>query len=291
MRWLSLDPQARDFSYESNYAYVSNNPNIYVDPDGEAKIYILHVTDRETGEYLGSIGVILDNVDVEKGVHKYKEDFAGQVVQNFTFHDINITQNVIMESDGSFTMNGDPVTSLGDEIVAEGAFEWHVEAGIAIGIFDGKLAGDGDVFDLTGDGETTSQTGVEFTSKKARGSGVRSKHRGDKIATIDADPIIEFIEAGKGISKGRSGEKTKRINNRTSPIKMPDKITPDAIKDLLKNNKKFFNDAKKQSGRTKLFNKVENIGGKVNDLKDQNKDSVKKVKSKKTKQVFILSDF
>ncbi len=39
-RWLSVDPQARKFPDESPYNHVSNNPIIYIDPNGEAKIVV-----------------------------------------------------------------------------------------------------------------------------------------------------------------------------------------------------------------------------------------------------------
>ena len=37
-RWLSLDPMMKEFAFESNYAYVSNSPIIYLDVKGKFKV-------------------------------------------------------------------------------------------------------------------------------------------------------------------------------------------------------------------------------------------------------------
>lgn len=47
-RWLSVDPKASKFPYESPYVYVSNNPLIYTDPDGEEKIIVVGGGDNAT---------------------------------------------------------------------------------------------------------------------------------------------------------------------------------------------------------------------------------------------------
>jgi RHS repeat-associated protein len=39
-KWCSVDPKAWKFPEESPYTFVSNNPIIYVDPNGEAKIVV-----------------------------------------------------------------------------------------------------------------------------------------------------------------------------------------------------------------------------------------------------------
>jgi RHS repeat-associated protein len=45
-KFLSLDPLAKDYPSLSDYAYVANNPIMYIDPDGK-KIVIPNVADRE----------------------------------------------------------------------------------------------------------------------------------------------------------------------------------------------------------------------------------------------------
>ncbi|WP_374672840.1 RHS repeat domain-containing protein [Flavobacterium sp. NRK F10] len=46
-RWFARDPQSINFPFESNYVYVSNNPLIYKDPTGEAKILTLIYTNAK----------------------------------------------------------------------------------------------------------------------------------------------------------------------------------------------------------------------------------------------------
>src|SRR5690554_1236825 len=43
MRWLSLDPAARDYPSMSDYSAMGNNPILYIDPDGE-RIYIYYTS-------------------------------------------------------------------------------------------------------------------------------------------------------------------------------------------------------------------------------------------------------
>ena len=47
-RWLSADPKASKYPYESPYVFVSNNPLIYTDPDGEEKIIVVGGGDNST---------------------------------------------------------------------------------------------------------------------------------------------------------------------------------------------------------------------------------------------------
>src|SRR5690554_1404140 len=49
MRWLSLDPAARDYPSMSDYSAMGNNPILYIDPDGE-RIYIYYTSKDENGK-------------------------------------------------------------------------------------------------------------------------------------------------------------------------------------------------------------------------------------------------
>ncbi len=50
LRWWGVDPLAAKFPHESPYIYCSNNPIIYVDPDGREKYY------AADGTYIGKYG-------------------------------------------------------------------------------------------------------------------------------------------------------------------------------------------------------------------------------------------
>ena len=46
-RWFSVDSKAAKFSSETTYGYVSNNPLLFVDPDGDEKIIVIGGGDKE----------------------------------------------------------------------------------------------------------------------------------------------------------------------------------------------------------------------------------------------------
>jgi RHS repeat-associated protein len=46
-RWFSVDSKAAKFSSETTYGYVSNNPLVFVDPDGDEKIIVIGGGDAE----------------------------------------------------------------------------------------------------------------------------------------------------------------------------------------------------------------------------------------------------
>jgi RHS repeat-associated protein len=45
--WLSVDPMAEKYHYQTNYVYCINNPVLIIDPNGEDKCF------NEFGVYLG----------------------------------------------------------------------------------------------------------------------------------------------------------------------------------------------------------------------------------------------
>ena len=53
-RWMNLDPLAEKYTNMSLYAYVANNPLIYIDPDGK-QIIILNHEDKDSREIFESI--------------------------------------------------------------------------------------------------------------------------------------------------------------------------------------------------------------------------------------------
>jgi len=76
MRWMNLDPLADKNHFDSPYAFVHNNPMIYVDPDGKDAILIVfpdYKISTPVGKVggLGHAGVLL--IDNKTGVTKYYE--------------------------------------------------------------------------------------------------------------------------------------------------------------------------------------------------------------------------
>ena len=86
-RWLSLDPLMKKYPGESNYAYVSDNPIVYVDVDGKDRIYNLYVIDEDGNRHHLATIVVTDENAVMSVVtngtnHTYFD--VRHVVQNVT---------------------------------------------------------------------------------------------------------------------------------------------------------------------------------------------------------------
>jgi len=205
-RFLSLDPLASDFPYESNYNYVSNNPIIYSDPTGGAKIITFIITDRTTGKTYAAIAVVVDKWDIARGkpIHSYPAG-SSTLETTYEWHDINITQNVMREPDGSYTKVGEPIKDRGKQVLATQPWEWAAQVEIVARDVDAGLPGEGEaaMFKwMEGDGSKCDDCGgVMFYSKKGEGSGVRGTNA-KLIDYVNGDVLIEFIKAGSSIAKG-----------------------------------------------------------------------------------------
>ena len=206
-RFLSLDPLASNFAYESNYNYVSNNPIIYSDPTGGAKIIRFIITDRTTGKTYAAIAVVVDEWDIAKGntIHNYPFAKSGTPETTYEWHDINITQNVMREPDGSYTMVGEPIKDNGKQVLATQPWKWAAKGEIIARRIDANLPGEGEaaIFKwLEGDGEECDNCGgIMFYSKKGEGTGVRGTNK--KIISYEnGDELLDFVKAGTGIASG-----------------------------------------------------------------------------------------
>ncbi len=276
-RFLSLDPLSYDFPYESNYNFVSNNPIIYNDPTGEAKILKIIFTHRQTGK-TETVFQVLDEWDIVKGnaIHSRMNEggtFEGVLETTYEWHDINVTQNIIVEPDGSFTMVGKPTTSIGEDVLTESATWFRAQANIVAKRIDASLPGTDDGMFLMGDGEESEGGGVMFHSKKGRfGSGVRGKNK-KIIDYINADPLIEFLQAGGGVAKGGSNKAPGDNNpSTTAPGKWEgeDEVSEQLNKafDIMKT---FYDNVKDGEKMVKLKDKGEKI---IDKIKEKKYDSI-----------------
>ena len=71
-RWISKDPKAAKFPFESPYIYVSNNPLICIDPSGEEKIVISGGSDKsgQSDETKFLVSAMLQIRDYKKDIAK-----------------------------------------------------------------------------------------------------------------------------------------------------------------------------------------------------------------------------
>lgn len=195
-RWLSLDPQAFNFPYESNYNYVSNNPLIYKDPNGEAKIYTIIFTDATTGETT-SRSVVIDEDFIKSKVSKLNNLL---IPSEYTWHDVNVIQHVTFNGDGSISI-GEPTEVLLDPLKTTTSQNFNNESWAKSKI---KIASVLGVLDTPKKNQTWDGGGIDFYSKSGEGSGVKAKDR-SKLDYVNGDELMAIMKLGKGFSKGQRG--------------------------------------------------------------------------------------
>jgi RHS repeat-associated protein len=93
-RFLSVDPLARVFVFESNYVFVSNNPSIYIDIEGKSKYLTIIEINEKTGENT-QIRVLIDN----KVLEQVYDNQLG--VENFAYYDINEVHKTVIDKEGN----------------------------------------------------------------------------------------------------------------------------------------------------------------------------------------------
>ncbi|MFK7102253.1 RHS repeat-associated core domain-containing protein, partial [Flavobacterium oreochromis] len=203
-RFLSRDPLSKNFPFESNYVYVSNNPLIYKDPTGEAKILTLIITNGKTGETF-TVSYVVDEDDIAYKVSKRNEYFTPT---EYTWHDINLIQEITISEDGSYKFGKtteillDPVKTITERtIFSNGNSESWARSKV-------KIAETLDYIDNPGLGETWNGGGIDFYSKKGEGSGVKAKDR-NNLDYVNGDDLITLLKIGNSIGKKLQGDKVK----------------------------------------------------------------------------------
>ena len=106
-RWLSVDPLASEFSFESNYCFTSNNPIYFIDGNGEFKIPIhieITLTALATIRPLNYFLIVNDinktieqtlNFETEKALEKI-ENIGKNTKENFAY---GLAYGVSIEAD------------------------------------------------------------------------------------------------------------------------------------------------------------------------------------------------
>ncbi|MES2655512.1 MAG: RHS repeat-associated core domain-containing protein [Bacteroidota bacterium] len=90
--WLSLDPEMMSFPHESHYSFCSDNPIIYLDPDGKKKI-ITHIFINEKGDKV-SISVTVSDELMSKTREVASSGFGLEThstTEVYDWYDINET--------------------------------------------------------------------------------------------------------------------------------------------------------------------------------------------------------
>jgi len=119
-RWMSVDPKAGKFPNESHYAFCSDNPIVYVDPDGKEKVIVIGGGDntgadrykfinsgvRQLLDYAANnaknepITIVITDKFVEAEVYEYLETWA-----NATAINNNIKVNIVKANSGDEITN------------------------------------------------------------------------------------------------------------------------------------------------------------------------------------------
>ncbi len=200
-RWFSLDPQSKKNSFESNYNYVSGNPIIYTDPDGETKRRVTVINDERTGKTIVIHSVINDDITYKTrnrgskalGLETHSSSF------DYTWHDISVVQNITIDKDGNISASK-PVEMVNPEIMTSTFEKGNWSKGVA----KKKMAYN--AFSLMGDGDSWNGGGIDFYSKKGEGSGIKVKNK-HNVLYLDGDEAIAGIKSLKNFGGSKVDKK------------------------------------------------------------------------------------
>lgn len=187
-RWFAPDPLESNFPFESPYVFASNNPIIYIDSEGERKILTINILDEETG-LRTEIKIVID----ENALKKVRRDIGpkGHAEYVYDWHDINITQNVVRKSDGSFIIDASSTETLGDKITTT-PWDWGED-------YANAQASVGDFLSRT-EQPSKFEGGIAWYSKNGQGEEVRIGNK-DNVEFEEGESLISALKAGRGFGK------------------------------------------------------------------------------------------
>ena len=187
-RWFAPDPLESNFPFESPYVFASNNPIIYIDSEGERKFLTINILDEETG-IRTEIKIVID----EHALKRVRRDVGpkGHAEYVYDWHDINITQNVIRKSDGTFVMDGSSSETLGDKRTTT-LWDWGEG-------FANKQANFGDFLSRK-EQPSKYEGGIAWYSKDGQGEEVRIGNK-ENVPFEEGESLISALKKGRGFGK------------------------------------------------------------------------------------------
>jgi RHS repeat-associated protein len=177
--WLSLDPLQRKYPGESNYAFVSNNPILYVDQDGKDKI-ITHIYKDENGKELKKLELVVSDeirsqrIQVRNRIDKH--DYHWE----YNWHNVNQTVTHTM-SNGVEVSRSVSAETLG-EVRTTTDYEFKQYAMFKIKLADKKWPG-----------------GISFYSSD--GGGTETKKSFNPVQKEDIGMLVSVIDGMKDVGK------------------------------------------------------------------------------------------
>ncbi len=176
-RWLSLDPKATKYPSESNYAYTSDNPVLFVDEDGKDRTYYLKVIDKQGNGHLIATRVVRNNEVAAKVSDGYDS-------QHMYFNVYNVSTSITIDLRKE---QGQQLSVTDDGADYSNPSEDNSQS--ALGAFASLFS---EVPDMMGEGSSQSD-GWRFTSEfDGEGSGVKSDH---DPQTTNVDLLMAAIGA------------------------------------------------------------------------------------------------
>ena len=266
-RWFSLDPKQRKHSFESNYSYVSGNPIIYTDPDGERKRKAYVITDESTGKRTVHYVTISEELVSKRrnlgsksmGLETHSDSY------DYSWHDITVIQNITLHKDGSVSVSSEE-TLTNPKALTSTLENGSWSEGVArtfigfMGIFS------------EGNGDDWDGGGVDFFSKKGEGSGVKVKDK-NKVDYVNGDDLIASIKQAKTLGTKIDKKALQSIFKALKHKKFSTSTAKNGAK-IVKQVKKIFTYFKKVNEENQFLNKTLDstmIGGDWYPLPDDGK--------------------
>jgi RHS repeat-associated protein len=188
-RWMSTDPLAGKFSYESPYTFVSNNPVIYLDPTGKSKWITHRVVNEQTGETT-EISVLNDKVLLKAVPDRTTSSLSPHTLGpiHYDYYDINEVHTTVIKKDGTKII--EPVKTERGDYRAHTIYKSNYWANV---FKDENEFEENEDIEMTGIRWTTSKTNAE-----GQGNSFESGRTFSRSENIDM--LLSLIDGGKSMS-------------------------------------------------------------------------------------------
>ena len=174
-RWLSLDPEMALCPFESHYTFVSNSPNIYIDPTGKTKYFVHRISDKRTGKSI-ELKVPISDELMRKSIRVNNTLDKHDYHWESAWYDINVVQTIVINENGEINVTNSIEKG---KLRTTTSFNW----GEAYANFTMKKS------DIRWGGVawTTSSNGSLF------GQGSKKKKATDDVEAEDIDVLLDVV--------------------------------------------------------------------------------------------------
>jgi RHS repeat-associated protein len=103
-RWLAVDPFTRKQPYASPYKSMSNNPILFIDPDGRTEYETITLKDEKTGKFVSIRKAVSNDIMTDGKYETIWDNDKGEYVNVAKYYDFEIITTRAIGLDGKITV-------------------------------------------------------------------------------------------------------------------------------------------------------------------------------------------